>query len=66
MMSLAWLGPLAVGVSFERGGSTATILILAAWTLIPAVIATVAPALRGSPPRPSPATNLQGISRSSL
>jgi MFS family permease len=50
-MSLGWLGPLAVGVSFEHVGSTTTILILAAWTLMPALLATLAPALRGSPPR---------------
>jgi predicted MFS family arabinose efflux permease len=56
-MSLGWLGPIAVGVSFERGGSTTTILILAAWTLIPATIATLTPALRGDPPRPSSATH---------
>jgi MFS family permease len=54
-MSLAWLGPLAVGLSFEHGGSTTTILIIAGWTLIPATIATLAPALRGNPPRPVPA-----------
>ena len=55
-MSLTWLGPLAVGLSFEHGGSTTTILILAGWTLIQATIATLAPALRGNPPRPLPAT----------
>jgi MFS family permease len=56
-MSLGWLGPLAVGISFEHGGSTTTILILAGWTLIPAALATLAPALRGNLPRPLPATN---------
>lgn len=55
-MSLGWLGPLAVGLFFQQGGSTTTILILAGWTLIPATIATLAPALRGNPPRPLPAT----------
>jgi predicted MFS family arabinose efflux permease len=54
-MSLAWLGPLAVGVCFEHWGSTTTTLILAGWTLIPATIATFTPALRGHPPRPVPA-----------
>jgi predicted MFS family arabinose efflux permease len=54
-MSLGWLGPLAVGVCFEHGGSTTTILILAAWSLIPATIATFTRALRGEPPRPVPA-----------
>jgi predicted MFS family arabinose efflux permease len=54
-MSLGWLGPLAIGVCFERGGPTTTILILTAWTLIPAIIATFTRALRGEPPRPVPA-----------
>jgi MFS family permease len=56
-MSLGWLGPLAVGLSFEHGGSTTTILILAGWTLIPAAIATLAPALRVNLPRPLTATS---------
>jgi predicted MFS family arabinose efflux permease len=54
-MSLAWLGPLAIGVCFEHSGSRTTILILAAWMLIPATIATVTQALRGDPPRQVPA-----------
>lgn len=56
-MSLAWLGPLLVGVSFQRAGASTTILIIAAWTLMPALIATLTPALRGAPPAPLPATN---------
>ena len=44
-MSLAWLGPLAMGLAFQHTGSTATILILAGWTLAMATIATLAPAL---------------------
>ncbi len=56
-MSLGWLGPLAIGICFERGGATATILILAGWTLIPATIASLTPVLRGDPPRPLPAVN---------
>jgi predicted MFS family arabinose efflux permease len=56
-MSLAWLGPLAVGLFFQHGGPTTTILILAGWTLISVAIATLAPALRGNPPRPLQATN---------
>jgi MFS family permease len=51
-MSLGWLGPFVVGVSFEHGGSTTTILILAAWAFIPAVIAALTPALRVRLPRP--------------
>jgi predicted MFS family arabinose efflux permease len=54
-MSLAWLGPLAVGVCFEHWGSTTIILILVGWTLIPATIATLTPALRERTPRPVPA-----------
>jgi predicted MFS family arabinose efflux permease len=54
-MSLGWLGPLAVGVSFEHWGSTITILILVGWTLMPATIATFTHALWGDPPRPVPA-----------
>jgi predicted MFS family arabinose efflux permease len=53
-MSLAWLGPLAVGVCFGRWGATTTILILAGWTLIPASIATFTGALRGDPLRSIP------------
>ncbi len=56
-MSLGWLGPLAVGLSFQQGGSTATILILAGWTLLPATIATLASALRDDPPQPLAATS---------
>lgn len=55
--SLAWLGPLAVGLSFEHGGSTTTIVLIAGWTLIPATIATLAPPLRNNPPLRLPATN---------
>jgi MFS family permease len=54
-MSLGWLGPLAVGVCFEHGGSNVTILILVGWTLIPATIATFTHALRGHPPQSVPA-----------
>jgi hypothetical protein len=64
-MSLGWLGPLVVGLSFQHGGSTTTILILAGWTLMPVAIATLAPALRGNPPRPVPATNPIGASSDS-
>ncbi len=48
-MSLGWLGPLVVGISFGHAGATTTILIVAAWTLMPAVIAALAPALRDGP-----------------
>jgi predicted MFS family arabinose efflux permease len=56
-MSLGWLGPLAVGVCFERAGATTTILILAGWTLIPASLATLGPWLRADPPHSLPALN---------
>lgn len=51
-MSLAWLGPLAIGLAFQHAGSTVTILILAGWTLAMAAIATLAPDLRSGPPGP--------------
>lgn len=54
-MSLGWLGPLAVGISFEQAGPTTTILVVAAWGLMPALIASLTPALRDAPPRPLPA-----------
>lgn len=55
-MSLAWVGPLAVGLAFERAGSTTTILIVGAWALALAVVATIAPALRLGPPSQPPAS----------
>jgi predicted MFS family arabinose efflux permease len=56
-MSLGWLGPLAVGISFEQTGATITILILAGWTLVPVGVATLGPSLRRDPPHPLPALN---------
>ena len=58
-MSLAWLGPLAVGISFEHAGATTTILLLAAWSALPAMIALLTPALRSDPPAPLPARTRQ-------
>lgn len=56
-MSLGWLGPLAVGIAFQHDGAATTVLIMAAWTLLPALIATLAPALRDGPqPTPLAAT----------
>lgn len=49
-MSLAWLGPLAVGLAFQHAGPTATILMVAAWTLALAIAASVAPAIHDGPP----------------
>jgi predicted MFS family arabinose efflux permease len=49
-MSLAWLGPLAVGFTFQNAGPTATVIVVAGWTLVLAVAATIAPAFRAGPP----------------
>jgi predicted MFS family arabinose efflux permease len=49
-MSLAWLGPLAVGFAFQNAGATTTVIIVGAWTLGLAVAATLAPAIRAGPP----------------
>ena len=49
-MSLAWLGPLAVGFTFQNAGPSTTVIIVAAWTLGLAVAATITPALRAGPP----------------
>jgi predicted MFS family arabinose efflux permease len=56
-MSLAWLGPLAVGVCFEHWGSTTTNLTLADWMLIPMTIATLARALHEDPLGSMPAVS---------
>jgi predicted MFS family arabinose efflux permease len=55
-MSLAWLGPLAVGFAFQHAGSTATILIVSGWALGLAAVATLAPALRSGPSGQPPAS----------
>ena len=49
-MSLGWLGPLAVGLLYEHGGATTTILTLAGWAVLPALSATFARALHDGPP----------------
>lgn len=48
-MSLAWLGPLAVGVAFQHAGPTATVLIVGCWATALALATTLAPALRDPP-----------------
>ncbi len=48
-MSLGWLGPLAVGLAFERAGATATVLIVGGWASALATATTLAPALRDAP-----------------
>ncbi len=45
-MSLAWLGPLAIGYLFEQSGPTNTIVATAGWTLALALAATLAPSIR--------------------
>ncbi|MDQ6731365.1 MAG: MFS transporter [Actinomycetota bacterium] len=47
--SLAWLGPLAVGVLFQYAGETVTVAVVSGWALILAVGATGAPSLRTIP-----------------
>ena len=49
-MSLGWLGPLAVGVVFQRAGANATVLVLVGWALLLAAAATFAPGLHKGPP----------------
>ncbi len=51
-MSLGWLGPLAVGAIFQRSGPTITVCIVASWTLLLALAATIAPPLRHAPTGP--------------
>jgi predicted MFS family arabinose efflux permease len=55
-MSLAWLGPLAVGFAFQNAGADATVVMVGAWTLALAVAAMITPALK-RPPRPEPAAS---------
>ena len=49
-MSLTWLGPLAVGVLFDRIGASGTTLAVAGWALGLALVATAAPSVRHPPP----------------
>jgi MFS family permease len=49
--SLAWLGPLAVGVLFQYAGEQLTVAVVSGWALILAVGATAAPSLRKIPPQ---------------
>lgn len=50
-MSLAWLGPLAVGFLFQHAGATATVAVVCAWAAVLAVVTMAAPALRQGPPQ---------------
>jgi predicted MFS family arabinose efflux permease len=47
--SVAWLGPLLVGVMIDAFGASATIAAISGWALLLAVIASGAPALRHAP-----------------
>jgi MFS family permease len=49
-MSLAWLGPLAVGYLFERAGATSTVLVMAGWSLAAAAVTTLSPSIRHQSP----------------
>ena len=58
--SVAWLGPLAVGLLLQSAGSTATILVLTGWGMLLAIAATASRAFRhppklARPPAPAPA-----------
>ncbi len=49
-MSLAWLGPLAVGFLFQHAGPTATVGVVAGWGGLLAIANLLAPALHQGPP----------------
>ncbi len=48
--SVAWLGPLVVGVVFQQAGANATIALVMAWALSLAAATTLTPALQHGPP----------------
>lgn len=50
--SLAWLGPLAVGLVFQHAGATATVVLAVGWALALAAVTTLTPALRRGPTAP--------------
>jgi MFS family permease len=59
--SVAWAGPLAVGLLLQSAGSTATVLVMTGWGLLLAVAATASRAFRhppklATPPAPVAAT----------
>jgi MFS family permease len=49
-MSLAWLGPLTIGLVFQQAGATATLALVSAWALLLAVATTLTPSVREGPP----------------
>jgi predicted MFS family arabinose efflux permease len=50
-MSLAWLGPVAVGFLFQHAGATTTVAVVSGWTAMLALITAAAPAVHRGPPR---------------
>jgi predicted MFS family arabinose efflux permease len=54
-MALVWLGPLAVGVLFDRLGASGTTLAVTGWALALALAASFAPAIRHHAPAPTSA-----------
>ncbi|HEY5430305.1 MAG TPA: MFS transporter [Solirubrobacteraceae bacterium] len=60
--SIAWVGPLAIGLLFQYVGETASVLALAGWALAVAVVATAAPAL-GYDAAPSSGSSRSGADR---
>jgi hypothetical protein len=49
-MSLAWLGPLAVGFAFQHVGASTTVALAAGWAIALAAITSLTPALHHGPP----------------
>ncbi len=54
-MSLGWLGPLAIGISFQSAGPTAAVLLILGWALGLALATMFAPSLRDVPLAPAAA-----------
>jgi MFS family permease len=53
-MSLGWLGPLAIGLAFQHGGPTLSVLLVIACALALTVTTMLAPALGGIPGQGAP------------
>lgn len=49
-MSLAWAGPLAVGIAFQQAGANATVALVTGWAFLLAAATTLTPALYHGPP----------------
>lgn len=50
-MSLAWLGPLGVGIVFQHAGANTTVALVTGWALALAAATTLTPALHHGPPK---------------